>query len=215
MAIAAFFDVDHTIIEGNASRLFGKYFYKLGLLTKWQLFKASYLNLLHRLNLMDEEAILNVILKLFKRWDTKFVEECCEKAFELIVEKRISSRVAEHMRFHQAQGHYIILSTAMPEPLAIQFQKYFHTEGLICTILKKSKGNFTGDVQLLNFGTHKKQPLLKYAKKHKLNLKKSYFYADSMSDKEAMELVGKPIAVNPDKKLRAHAKKHGWEIIKH
>ena len=59
------------------------------------------------------------------------------------------------------------------------------------------------------------QPVLDYAKKHKINLKQSYAYADSFTDKEVMELVGHPIAVNPDKRLKKYAKEKGWKIIQH
>lgn len=41
----------------------------------------------------------------------------------------------------------------------------------------------------------------------------SYAYGDTFSDVSVLELVGNPVAVDPDKKLRATAIKHKWEII--
>ena len=40
------------------------------------------------------------------------------------------------------------------------------------------------------------------------------FYINSYRDIALANLVGKPVAFNPDSKLEAYAKSHGWEIIK-
>ena len=213
--VAAFFDVDHTLVEANASKLFARYFYQLGLLSNWEFTKAIYYGAIHKLKFINEGTILKAVFSLFKGWNKDFVEECCAKAFELIIKKKISSRVAEHMRFHQSQGHHIVLSTAMPTELAVHFQKFFRTQGLLSSKLAASKGVYTGKINYLNFGSQKAKPVKEYAEKHKLKLKQSYFYADSISDIDAMKLVGNPIAVNPDKKLRSYAKKHRWKVLKH
>jgi phosphoserine phosphatase len=46
-----------------------------------------------------------------------------------------------------------------------------------------------------------------------IDLAKCYFYTDSMSDVSLLEKVGHPVAVNPDRRLRAHAKKRGWAVM--
>ena len=45
------------------------------------------------------------------------------------------------------------------------------------------------------------------------SFKKSYFYSDSINDLPLLELVNKPIAVNPDRKLKSMAKKRNWHIL--
>ena len=46
-----------------------------------------------------------------------------------------------------------------------------------------------------------------------LDLEGSYAYSDSMTDLPMMELVGHPVAVNPDKELRKVAEERGWGIL--
>jgi phosphoserine phosphatase len=44
-----------------------------------------------------------------------------------------------------------------------------------------------------------------------VDLQKSYAYADSYADREILECVGHPVAVNPDRRLRKVAQSRGWE----
>ena len=41
----------------------------------------------------------------------------------------------------------------------------------------------------------------------------STFYSDSLNDLPLLKQVKKPVAVNPDETLRAHAEKSGWPVI--
>jgi phosphoserine phosphatase len=46
------------------------------------------------------------------------------------------------------------------------------------------------------------------------SLREVVFYANSHNDIPLLEVVGRPVIVNPTKKLEFHANKKGWEIIK-
>jgi phosphoserine phosphatase len=45
-----------------------------------------------------------------------------------------------------------------------------------------------------------------------IDLEQSYAYADSYADREFLECVGHPVAVNPDRRLRRVAQRRGWSI---
>ena len=40
-----------------------------------------------------------------------------------------------------------------------------------------------------------------------------FFFSDSINDLPLLEIVHKPVAVNPDPKLLAHAQSKGWEVL--
>jgi phosphoserine phosphatase len=46
-----------------------------------------------------------------------------------------------------------------------------------------------------------------------VDLNQSYAYGDMIWDKPVLEMVGNPVAVYPDAKLRAHAHEQGWRVI--
>ena len=45
-----------------------------------------------------------------------------------------------------------------------------------------------------------------------LDLAECTAYSDSANDIPMLSMVGTPVAINPDSKLRKHAEKHGWLI---
>jgi phosphoserine phosphatase len=50
------------------------------------------------------------------------------------------------------------------------------------------------------------------AEREGLDLSRCSAYSDSANDLPMLSLVGDPCAINPDPKLRAHAREHGWRI---
>ncbi len=54
--------------------------------------------------------------------------------------------------------------------------------------------------------------MMAYADAEGLSLEESVAYADSASDLPMLEVVGHPVAVNPEPKLAAIARKRGWHV---
>ena len=52
-----------------------------------------------------------------------------------------------------------------------------------------------------------------YAEKNDINLSESYAYSDSISDLPMLSIVGHPVAVNPDFRLKQTATQHDWAIL--
>jgi hypothetical protein len=51
------------------------------------------------------------------------------------------------------------------------------------------------------------------AERDNIDLESSYAYSDSVTDLPMMEMVGHPVAVNPDKELRKIAEEREWPIL--
>jgi phosphoserine phosphatase len=75
-----------------------------------------------------------------------------------------------------------------------------------------SEGNYTGELEFYAYGAHKAQALRELAARGHVNLPQSYAYSDSITDLPMLELVGHPVAVNPDKELARVARERDWEI---
>jgi len=50
------------------------------------------------------------------------------------------------------------------------------------------------------------------AEREGLDLARCAAYSDSANDIPMLSLVGHPCAINPDARLRAHAREHGWRV---
>lgn len=62
-------------------------------------------------------------------------------------------------------------------------------------------------------GLRKNDQINKVLSEKNVDWQNSFAYADSLSDLSVLELVGNPVAVQPEKKLRVIAEERGWEII--
>ena len=52
-----------------------------------------------------------------------------------------------------------------------------------------------------------------YAERENLSLSDSYAYSDSISDLPMLSIVGHPVAINPDFRLKQTATQHDWAIL--
>jgi HAD superfamily hydrolase (TIGR01490 family) len=52
-----------------------------------------------------------------------------------------------------------------------------------------------------------------YAERNDINLSESYAYSDSISDLPMLSIVGHPVAINPDFRLKQTALQHDWAIL--
>ena len=73
-------------------------------------------------------------------------------------------------------------------------------------------GNYTGELEFYSYGEYKAEAIRELAALENIDLDASYAYSDSVTDLPMLELVGHPVAVNPDKDLVREAKEREWEI---
>ncbi|MBI4049909.1 MAG: HAD family phosphatase [Candidatus Doudnabacteria bacterium] len=75
-----------------------------------------------------------------------------------------------------------------------------------------AQGRYTGTV-LYDPPRYKKEVIARYVKNHGLSFSRSVGVGDTESDIGFLELVEKPIAFNPNRKLAERARKANWPIV--
>ena len=76
-----------------------------------------------------------------------------------------------------------------------------------------SAGRFTGELSSGPLsGAAKAEAAEAWANQSGVDLSESYAYADDMSDLPLLELVGRPVAVNPERRLEKLAHSRGWPV---
>jgi HAD superfamily phosphoserine phosphatase-like hydrolase len=84
---------------------------------------------------------------------------------------------------------------------------------VLCTELESDQGVLTGRVvEPVCFGRGKVHRLSQLIECEGLDLPRSWFYTDSMSDLPPLELVGHPVVVNLDPPLCPEARRRRWPI---
>ena len=128
----------------------------------------------------------------------------------LLLAKSFPAGIAR-VRAHQALGHRTILITGALDFVVEPFRPLF--DEIVCAELGVEDGNFTGRLeQLPPIGEARALVLADYAESEGLKLEESMAYADSASDLPMLEAVGFPVAVNPEAKLAAIARRRGWHV---
>jgi phosphoserine phosphatase len=72
---------------------------------------------------------------------------------------------------------------------------------------------FTGSAEnKYCFEDEKRVRLMQYCEAGNYDLTESFYYGDSISDFPALDVVGHPVCVEPDRKLTRIARERGWRV---
>ena len=86
--------------------------------------------------------------------------------------------------------------------------------GAIASRPKVIEGHYTAQLEgPFVYGAGKVEAIAKLAADRGYDLAASYAYSDSISDLPMLELVGHPVAVNPDGELEDVAHDRGWPVV--
>jgi len=115
------------------------------------------------------------------------------------------------VREHRAAGHRTVLVTGALDFVIEPLKPLF--DDVVCASLGEVGGRLTGElVQAPPTGEARALMLADYARQGEISLEESVAYADSASDLPLLEAVGHPVAVNPEVKLAAIARRRGWHV---
>ena len=129
----------------------------------------------------------------------------------LLLAKSFPAGIAR-VRAHRALGHRTILITGALDFVVEPFRPLF--DEIVCARMgEREDGTFTGRlVDLPPIGEARALVLTEYAEAEGLRVEEGMAYADAASDLPLLEAVGFPVAVNPEAKLAAIARRRGWHV---
>jgi fatty acyl-CoA reductase len=137
--------------------------------------------------------------------------DAVELFHRLLLAKSFPAGIAR-VRAHKALGHRTVLVTGALDFVVAPMAPLF--DEVVCASLgTDAQGRFTGRlVRLPPTGEARALALAEYAAAEGLDLAEAVAYADSASDLPLLECVGFPVAVNPEAKLAAIARRRGWHV---
>ncbi|MCX5741644.1 MAG: HAD-IB family hydrolase [Proteobacteria bacterium] len=214
MMRAAFFDMDHTLLRIDTGTSWTKFLYARGELSPTMVAKVAYWSVLYKLAVLDMEALFtNLTRDLAGDPEVEMIASC-EAWFRAHVASEITLAARVAIDRHRRAGDLIVLATGSTTYAAGPVARAVGIEHVLASELEvdAATGRFTGRPGELGFGQHKVRRAERWAARHDVDLEASYFYSDSYNDLPLLSRVGVAIVVNPDVRLRRHARRTGWEI---
>ena len=113
---------------------------------------------------------------------------------------------------HLAAGDFCVIASASPQPLVDAAARALGAQRAVGTRVEVNDGRFTG--RLEGPFCHGRGKLARlWVELGTSDLSRSTAYSDSVSDLPLLMAAGRPVAVNPDRRLRHEARMQGWPVL--
>lgn len=213
------FDLDNTLLAGDSDYEWGQFLVEKNIVDReiseqknkqfYEDYKRGELNIfdflefqLKPLSLFSLEQLANLHSEFFN------------KIIQPIMLPKAKSLIQNYL---ENSENLVVIITATNSFVTRPIANAFGIQHLIATDPEIFDGKYTGKVSGIPcFQAGKIERLHQWLESQNLNISQfenSVFYSDSRNDIPLLEIVKKPIAVNPDDYLRDFATQKSWEIL--
>ncbi len=216
-AAAAFFDVDNTVMQGASIFHLARGLHRRKFFTTREIAGAAWKQAYFRVvGVEDPDHVADArssALSFIAGHTVTELEELGEEIFDEAMAHRIWPGTRALAQLHLDEGQRVWLVTAAPIEIAQIIARRLGLTGAMGTVAEHEDGVYTGRlVGDMLHGPAKSEAVKALAAREGLDLRRCSAYSDSYNDLPMLALVGDPCAINPDAKLRAHAREQGWRI---
>lgn len=130
------------------------------------------------------------------------------------MQQDFNAKVLERLKRHQEENiHILLVSGAYTQFLERVTDGLVFNQIIGTDIFYKDDKVYTKNAINHVNGQKKTLKVHEALDGHQIDWENSYAYGDSFSDMPVLELVGNPVAVRPEEKLRSLANARGWEVM--
>ena len=212
------FDLDNTLLAGDSDFEWAQFLISKGVLDKEvhearnQVFYDQY-----KAGTLDIFEFLDFQLKPLARHSRAQLDAWHREFMDTRIRPIMTPQARALVKSKLDAGAIVAVVTATNSFVTGPIVRAFGIPHLVATVPAQENGAFTGKPR----GT----PAFKSGKIERVegwleslglwwdSFENSSFYSDSHNDLPLMNMVGNPVAVDPDDTLRAHASAHGWPVI--
>ncbi len=216
----AIVDFDGTLYAGETFNLLMKYLKEHPELhTNYKSFFRKILPLYigYKLKLVPEAIMKERSMQLYLAALKDLSQSDLKKFFEglsSIIQQDFNTAVIDSIQSHLNDNVHVMLVSGAFTPMLQSVASQLNFNTIIGTDipLKDNKIDFTKPLRHIQ-GIRKNEMILQELTEQNIDWKNSYAYSDSLSDLPVLELVGNPVAVSPEPKLRALANRRKWTVL--
>lgn len=210
------FDLDNTILNGDSDYSWIEFLIKNNYVdAKSYEEKNKYFFDQYHQGTLDIAEYAGFSIGSFIEIGQEKLPEILDKFLLTVIEPMINIYALRLIHKHYENDDQLLLASATNKVLVDLIAKRLEFPNVIATIPEQVNGMFTGKIlepSALGEGklSRVKEWMVKNGYK---DFSGTTFYSDSINDLPLLESVEKPIAVNPDEKLREISINNSWEIV--
>jgi HAD superfamily hydrolase (TIGR01490 family) len=213
--VAAFFDVDGTLLSVHSGHLYIAWLRRNRLIGLGDTARFLWGYFTYRLGFLDMQALADAASRFVGGRELSEVLEECRQWYESDVRQHLNPTVVALARAHRERGDTVVILTAGSRYLNDLVAADCGIEHVLATELELGPDErFTGRaVAPFCYGRGKIEKAETFAARFNVDLDRSWFYTDSISDLPMLERVGHARLVDPDPRLRIEAVRRGWPTV--
>jgi HAD superfamily hydrolase (TIGR01490 family) len=216
LPVAAFFDIDKTLLNGASMLFLARAARSLGIVSLRDLVRFGWESIRFR----RRGEHLGVLEQVRERGMRLLAGQSAERLHQLAgsvvgrMRPRVWPETHRLLQAHLEAGHEVWLISATPDFLAAAFAAELGATGGIGSGLEIEDGVFTGRMTGEPMhGPEKGLAASALMTERGFAPADCYAYSDSINDLPLLTGVGTPVVINPDRRLEAHARERGWRML--
>lgn len=216
MRAAAFFDLDRTLLRRSSALALAGSFRERGIISRWQMLRAALWQLLFVARGASHEAVRRGAeegLRVLEGHTPDELRELVADSLEPVLRPLVYAEPLRLVEEHHARGERVYIVSATLQEIVDAIAADLGFDGALGTVCEVRDGRYTGHAVRALHAEAKADCVRELAKREGFDLAECTAYSDSHTDLPFLEVVGHPVAVNPDRALRRIASERGWPVL--
>jgi putative phosphoserine phosphatase/1-acylglycerol-3-phosphate O-acyltransferase len=211
--VGAFFDFDGTLIAGFSAAAFYEDRVRRREFSAGELIRTVLAVTEMTVLGTDVNKLMGVAISNWAGRSEDEVTEIFARLFHDRIAGMVYPEARELVQAHQRAGHTLALATSATRYQAAPLAEDLGVENVLCSEVEVVQGNFSGFFagEVL-WGPAKARAVKKLARRARVDLKRSYGYANGNEDVPFLEVVGNPRPLNPASGLERVAREQDWPV---
>lgn len=211
---AAIFDVDDSLLDGNAGTIFSWYLYSEKVMRPEIRVGLPRLIYEYARGRLTERDMVELGSRCQAGLWVDDLRDHARVCFDRHLRKRITAGAVRQIRKHLLSGHFVMIASGSPQYIIDELARYLRVHAAIGTRTRVVDGRATEEIlSPVVFQAGKREAVEAVAARHGLDLSRSWLYSDSQADVPLFETVGHPVVVNPKDAFRTIATARGWPVV--
>ena len=212
------FDLDNTLLNGDSDYEWARFLIEQGVLDGpvYEAQNNAFFDM-YKQGTLDIHAFLAFQLKPLSEYSRSQLDSWHRQFMQTRILPIMGQPARDLVRRHLAEGSLCAIVTATNAFITGPIARSFGIPHLVATELEEIGGKFTGRPRGI--------PCFREGKLDRVDqwlaslghawdeFPATTFYSDSLNDIPLLERVSRPVAVDPDERLRALAGQRGWPVI--